>query len=315
MNLEQLEYVLEVARRGTITKAAESLHVSHSAISQSISSLEAELGIPIFNRSRSGSICTEEGKTVIRLSHEIMSRIKELKELGQQSMYMKGSISISSSPVFFSTVLPVTLYTFKNEYPNVQIEINEDSTENIIKAVMNYQIDLGFIFGSEDTYQTVSQHLTVQSIYQPKMMVSVSRLSPLAGNEVISSKEMLQYPLIIRNEKFAKDIWAQIFAVYGKGEILFYSNNDDVIKNVIANNLAVGFSTDLVKNDPLVKSGKIIQIPFLDPKIKPILHLMSVQPKNRNPSKIEKKFIQVLARKILARIHGTCQTGPLLSEE
>ncbi|WP_026692032.1 LysR family transcriptional regulator [Peribacillus kribbensis] len=298
MHFEQLEYILEVAKRGTISSAAETLHVSHSAISQAISNLESELGIPIFKRSRAGSICTEEGKTVLKLSYDIMNKITELKNVGQKASLMKGNLSISSSPIFFSTVLPEALYAFKNEYPNIQIEINEDSTENIIASIKNYQLDLGFIFGSDETFKSVSQHLTSRSIYQPKLMVSVSKHSLLANKEVIYPKDMLQYPLIIRNEKFAKEVWEKIFSSYGKGQVLFYSNNDDVIKNVIANNLAIGFSTDLMKHDPLIKNGDIIMIPYVDNKNNPILHLICIQTKNKNPSIIEKEFINSLITKI-----------------
>ena len=58
MNIEQLQYIIEVSELGTIAKAADKLHVSHSAISQAIANLESELGITIFNRSRSVSKCT-----------------------------------------------------------------------------------------------------------------------------------------------------------------------------------------------------------------------------------------------------------------
>ncbi|TWI53982.1 LysR family transcriptional regulator [Halalkalibacter nanhaiisediminis] len=298
MHIEQLKYILEVAKKGTISKAAETLHVSHSAISQAISNLESELGIPIFKRSRSGSVCTEEGKTVLKLSYDIMNKITELKEFGQKSSLMKGNLSMSSSPIFFSTVLPEALYAFKNDYPNIQIEINEDSTESIIAAVKNYQIDLGLIFGSHETLKSVSQHLISRSLYQPKFMVSVSKHSPLASKEVIYPEEMLQYPLVIRNEKFAKEVWENIFSTYGKGNILFYSNNDDVIKNVVAKNLAIGFSTDLMKYDPLVKNGEIIMIPYVDNKNKPILHLICIQAKNKYLSAIEKEFVNCITMKI-----------------
>ena len=85
MNIDQLQYIIEVSEQGTIAKAAEKLHVSHSAISQAITSLESELDITIFNRSRSGSKCTAEGKAVIKLSLEIMNKLKELKNLGQEA--------------------------------------------------------------------------------------------------------------------------------------------------------------------------------------------------------------------------------------
>ncbi|MGG3468553.1 LysR family transcriptional regulator [Neobacillus pocheonensis] len=157
MHIEQLEYVIEVAKKGTISKAAESLHVSHSAIGQAITNFESELGIPIFKRSRSGSICTEAGETVLKLSYEIMNKITELKEIGQHSNQVKGNLSIASSPIFFSTFLPETLNTFKKDFPHVQVEINENSTEAIIESVKNHQIDLGLIFGSAETLSEVSR--------------------------------------------------------------------------------------------------------------------------------------------------------------
>ncbi|GEN35343.1 LysR family transcriptional regulator [Aneurinibacillus danicus] len=292
MHIEQLEYVIEVAKKGTISKAAESLHVSHSAISQAISNLETELGIPIFKRSRSGSICTDVGETVLKLSYEIMNKIMELKELGQHPNQVKGNLSISSSPIFFSTFLPEALNIFKLDYPHVQVEINENSTEAIIESVKNYQIDLGLIFGSDETLREVSRYLKSRSLYQPKFMVTVSRKSPLANKDVISPEEMLQYPLIIRNEKFAIKVWEDIFSTYGQGEILFYSNNDDVIKNVIANNLAVGFFTDLMEQDPMVLKGDICLIPYVDQINMPTLHLICIQAKNKYSPVIEREFVK-----------------------
>jgi DNA-binding transcriptional LysR family regulator len=72
------------SKLGTISKAAENLHVSHSAISQAIANF-------IFNRLRSGSSCADEGKTVVKLAHEMINKLMELKELGQKSAKLKWS--------------------------------------------------------------------------------------------------------------------------------------------------------------------------------------------------------------------------------
>ena len=101
MNIEQLQYIIEVSELGTIAKAADKLHVSHSAISQAIANLESELGIIIFNRSRSGSKCTPEGKTVVKLSLEIINKINDLKKLGQEDTMLKGNLKIAASTIFF----------------------------------------------------------------------------------------------------------------------------------------------------------------------------------------------------------------------
>ncbi|MCM2997819.1 LysR family transcriptional regulator [Paenibacillus cellulositrophicus] len=66
MNTEKLEYLVEVARAGSISKAAEQLHVTISAVSQAITSLESEWGISIFTRSKSGVTLTPEGKIIIK---------------------------------------------------------------------------------------------------------------------------------------------------------------------------------------------------------------------------------------------------------
>ena len=135
MNFDQLQYIIEVSEQGTIARAAEKLHVSHSAISQAIANLESELDITIFIRSRSGSKITTEGKAVLKLALEIMIKLNELKNLGKEAAKLKGDLKIAASTIFFSTFLPELLYTFRKEFPFVQIEINENDPHNIIEAI------------------------------------------------------------------------------------------------------------------------------------------------------------------------------------
>lgn len=80
MNIDQLLYVVEVAKTGSITTAAENLHVTPAGVSQSISNLEKRLGITIFARSRKGSSPTLEGKATIKKAYEIISKYQELLE-------------------------------------------------------------------------------------------------------------------------------------------------------------------------------------------------------------------------------------------
>ena len=116
MNTEHLQYIIEVSEQGTIAKAAENLHVSHSAISQAIGNLESELGVKIFKRSRSGSQCTMEGKAVVKLSLEIMNKLAEMKNIGQEATLLKGDLKIAASAIYFSTFLPELLYSFQKEF-------------------------------------------------------------------------------------------------------------------------------------------------------------------------------------------------------
>ncbi|MGE7903526.1 LysR family transcriptional regulator [Peribacillus sp. NPDC094092] len=298
MHIEQFEYVIEIAKRGNISKAADKLHVSHSAVSQAISNLESELGIPIFIRSRSGTTFTDKGEAVLKLSNEILNKIKELKELGHHSKDIPGSLAISASAIFFSTFLPETLKTFKLEYPHIQIEIDSNTLDPVIEKVKSFQTDIGLILGTDEILKEVSHFANARIIYSIKLMVAVSKNSPLAKMDVITPKELLKYPLVIRNERPPRKTWDKIFSLYGQGNVLFYTNNDEVMKNVIANDLAICFFTDLMKKDPLVLRGDISLIPYFDPIEMPNYHLICIQAKNKYSSIVEKDFILHLMKSL-----------------
>src|SRR3954469_2674320 len=300
MNIDQLQYIIEVSEQGTIAKAAEKLHISHSAISQAITSLESELDLTIFNRSRSGSKCTAEGKAVIKLSLEIMNKLKELKNLGQKDAMLKGDLKIAASTIFFSTFLPELLYTFRKEFPYVRIEINENDPNNIIEAVKNNLFDIGLILGIDETLKIDDPRITLEVLLQSSLMVCVSKYSPLAYNKTVGPEELIRQPLVIRNEKFAERFWNKLFLDYGEGNVVFYSNNHDVTKNLIANNIATGvYSEFWIRNEPLVLNGDIVMIPYVDGNTEfNKTYLISVLPKTNHLPIVIREFMQELRSKL-----------------
>jgi DNA-binding transcriptional LysR family regulator len=300
MNIDQLQYIIEVSEQGTIARAAEKLHVSHSAISQAITSLESELDLTIFNRSRSGSKCTAEGKAVIKLSLEIMNKLKELKNLGQKDAMLKGDLKIAASTIFFSTFLPELLYTFRKEFPYVRIEINENDPNNIIEAVKNNLFDIGLILGTDETLKIDDPRITLEVLLQSSLMVCVSKYSPLAYNKTVGPEELIRQPLVIRNEKFAERFWNKLFLDYGEGNVVFYSNNHDVTKNLIANNIATGvYSEFWIRNEPLVLNGDIVAIPYVDEDTEyNKTYLISVLPKTNHLPIVIREFMQELKSKL-----------------
>ncbi len=297
MNLEQLEYVMEVAKQGTISKAAEQLHISHSAISQSLSSLESELGLIIFKRSHSGTICTEEGKKVLALAYDIINKVNELKELGYKASMLKGTLKIAASSIFFTTLLPEILHSFKQAFPNVQLIISEDDVVNIGRYVKNNEIDIGLTYVSSRDLKEIDPALTYRLLFQTKFQVCVSKNSILADYKKITPKEVVQHPLALRNENPGKNYWANMLSNYGKVNVFLYSNNNDVIKNVIANNLAIGIYTDFwVRQDPIIEKGDIVSIPFELGKDS-ALSLIYLLAKNKHVSLIESEFLKFLKQR------------------
>lgn len=126
MNIEQLEYIIKVAEMRSISTASESLHISQAGISMAITSLEKELGVNIFKRSRLGTLPTEEGKEIIQKAYEVMSKLEEIRDKAQlHTETMEKELRLSSTQGLFLTILPKSLALFKKKYPNVNIVIEE----------------------------------------------------------------------------------------------------------------------------------------------------------------------------------------------
>lgn len=145
MNFEQLEYIVKVASEKSISRAAEKLHISPSGISQSISQLEKELDITIFNRSRIGVTLTTEGHIVFDKSIDILNNLKELKDdLTTIKKLNKKHLKISCAPTF-TYVLHNVLKKFSNEYNEVTFEIEEQNSISLLNNFCKDRYDLAFL--------------------------------------------------------------------------------------------------------------------------------------------------------------------------
>lgn len=118
MNIEQLKYVVEVAKMKSFSKAASNLFITQSALSQSIARLETQLNIELFKRTRTGAIPTTIGKTIIQKATEALSKMKEIEEISSGNL-IEGNLRIASIPGS-SLFFPHLLASYKQTYPNYQ---------------------------------------------------------------------------------------------------------------------------------------------------------------------------------------------------
>lgn len=187
MHIEQLEYIVKVAETGSISIAAENLHVSQSGISQSITRLEDELGVKIFKRHRRlGAVPTNEGKILIKKAYEVLIRLQEFKEEAQSfNTVTSGNLKLSSIPGFMLFLLE-PLASFKNAFSNVNIEVSEKERKDIIELVENNQIDIGLITIYDDLIKK-REDLKFEVILEGKMQVYVSKSSPIAKTKIYNT--------------------------------------------------------------------------------------------------------------------------------
>ena len=130
MDWDKLRIFYKVANAGSFTHASEVLNLSQSAISRQISSLEGEVGVPLFHRHARGLILTEQGEMLFKAAEDVTDRLEGVaSQLTDFRGAPKGPLRVTTTVGLGSAWLAIRLYQFIDLYPDIQIELMLDNTE------------------------------------------------------------------------------------------------------------------------------------------------------------------------------------------
>ncbi|MED4690720.1 LysR family transcriptional regulator [Peribacillus frigoritolerans] len=199
MHIEQLEYIVEISETGSFSVAAENLHVTQSGISKSIGKLEEELGIKIFNRSRSGALPTEEGKTVIEKAYEVIIKLQEFRKTAKiQSSQALEDLKISVYPLLIESIFK-SLSSFKEDNPHIQIEIKEAPSHIIIEKIKKKSVDIGLTYITKQIIE--DEELDSEVLLNSKAKICESKDTPDAKKENLTPQNFLNKSIILNHSK------------------------------------------------------------------------------------------------------------------
>lgn len=142
MTFQQLQYLLEVSRTGSVTQAAKNLFVSYSSISISISNLEKELGYPLFTREKTGLFPTELGEQVLEHATQICCAYEQINQLGQQRKRFVR-INCLDNPIY-SAAFTRLLEECRNT-EDVNISMSSYSTNVLYHKLVMGELDLSIL--------------------------------------------------------------------------------------------------------------------------------------------------------------------------
>lgn len=146
MNIQQFQYVLSVAENRHFELAAQKCFITQSTLSTMISKFEDEIGITIFDRRKKPVNITREGEAVIRQLRMITREIDHLKELTKEIKgEIKGKLTISVIPTIAPSLLPLFIQGFAVKFPELNIEVKEQTTAEIIRQLKSRELDIGII--------------------------------------------------------------------------------------------------------------------------------------------------------------------------
>lgn len=294
MNLEQCENIVEVAKIGSLTKAAQNRHITLSAISQSITLLESELGVILFTRSRGlKAVPTAEGQAIISKANEVLMKVNELKEEAQiYSNTLSGHLRIATIPGPMHLLVKV-ISNFKEDFPNVKIEIFEKGPKDILDHVLQNEMDIGLMVSPEGVSEN-HQGIVFERLMEGKIVVGVHPNSPLALHTMIRPEHLVGQTLVLYDDYYIQDYVKRYLSNVGPVNILFVSNNTRAIESAVAKGLAItiGLDYSFIKTSEFsYQDMKTIELQSPDSHM---IYFGSVVPAGKHASQIARRFINRL---------------------
>lgn len=203
VKIEQMEYVVEIARTGSISEAAGRFFLSQSTLSQSIKALEEELGTDIFIRNNRGVALTDFGKEFVSYSKSILSQINQIRSRSAGCRRVIPHLSVASAGYRFM-VRACAKLTERYRDTGIEISIRDDPTHEALDHISANTCEISAYsvlscYRSATKKQLQAKSLAFFPLMHVPMSIMVGRGNPLFYSErkSVSRKELEPFPLAI----------------------------------------------------------------------------------------------------------------------
>lgn len=196
MEMQQLRYVIAVARTANFSRAAEQCHVSQPSLSQQIQKLEEELGERIFDRMKRAVRLTPAGEAFLRRAVRILEEADAAKREATDAHELRcGTIAIGVLPTLAPYLLPEVIAQFTGKFPGIQILVHEDTTDQLLKLLHRYEIDLALA-----SQPIEDARLEVRHLFSEELLLALPQGHPLTRKRAVGIADLMGESLIVMKE-------------------------------------------------------------------------------------------------------------------
>ncbi|RDZ11033.1 LysR family transcriptional regulator [Priestia megaterium] len=212
MEFRVLRYFLTVAREGSITKAADFLHVTQPTLSRQLKDLEQELGKKLFIRSSHSVILTDEGMLLRNRAEEIVNMVDKLEaEFSSMEETIGGDVYIGGGETEAMKHIARVAKDVQLRYPNIRYHLYSGNEEDITERLDKGLLDFGILIQPADISKYNYLNIPAKDVWG----VVMRKDSPLAVKESIQAADLLKVPLICSRQAmkqtFSKNEFADWF--------------------------------------------------------------------------------------------------------
>jgi len=252
MKLQQLRYVWEVARHDlNVSLTAERLDTSQPGISKQIRLLEDELKLQVFTRS--GKHLTEvtpAGKEILEVAGNILSQVENIQSIAQDyTEQKKGTLTIATTHTQLRYVLPEIISSFIEDYPDVTLQMNQGTPQQIAELAVNRRVDFAIATEALELFED----LVMLPCYRWNRCIVVPQGHPLTQVQPLTLEAIAGFPIVTYVFGFTgRSQLDRAFNDQGlQPHVVFTAVDADVIKTYVRLGLGVGIIASMA-HDPKV---------------------------------------------------------------
>jgi DNA-binding transcriptional LysR family regulator len=288
-HLRFLRYVDEVARAGSIRKAAEQLHVTASAVNRRVMDLEEELGAPLFERRPRGVRLTAAGELFVRYIREQTGDVERMKsQIEDLKGLRRGTVRIACSQALALDFLPREIAAYRAKFPAVAFDVKVFDHERAMAALAAFDVDLVLVFRPP----FLANFQPLMSLQQ-RLVALMAADHPLAARKKIRLSDCVGFSVALAERSLGgRQLLAEVLARSNlRFDVAAESNSFEFLRGMVLRDKVISFQIEIgaVESEGLV-------VRQIDDRDVPRADLVLGQLRGRNLPVPSAKFAEQLAR-------------------
>jgi DNA-binding transcriptional LysR family regulator len=234
-----------VAKGGSFKNAAQSLFLTQPAVSLQIQNLEKQLKTNLFDRTKKQIELTEAGTLLLRYSNRILALCEESSRvLDDLSELQSGKLVIGASQTTGTYLMPKIIGLFQQKYPNINVQLNVDSTRKVAWHLMNRQVDIGIVGGKIP--KELRKILEITPYVEDELALIVPPSHPYVKLECIKKEDLYDLKFISLNSystirTVVDDTLSKNGIDVTRLKVEMELNSIEAIKNAVQSSLGAAF--------------------------------------------------------------------------
>jgi DNA-binding transcriptional LysR family regulator len=295
IELRQLRYFVAVAEERHFGRAAARLHMTQPPLSQAIQALEADIGTPLFERTKRSVALTRAGAALLPEAQRLLQQASALPDLARRAASGEsGLLTLSFVSTADYSVLPPLLREFREAHPQVHIDLREATTDVQLEDLQQGRIDAGLLIppltdkaGAELEYMTV--------LSEPLVLAAPQGTRALHGKTSATLKEVADMPLIIFPRRIAPALHDAILGCFRDAGLTPRIGQEAIQMQTIVGLVSAGMGVALVPQSVSNLKRPGVEYKPLAGKGTPVETGLAWRRDNMSP--VLKNFLELLRKK------------------